>query len=294
MAKSSCPCNKRISSNNASNCSNCCFDICTNPQCGDPHFLSLLAPVVYDEIGINLCQTVPVANLLTNYPTAEYASAEAISLNFTSQTTASSIVQIPSRPNCYEINLTNLSFTIKLNLFDCCKRLLGSIPLSNVIYLPSDTTSAGYDEETNPSNVTLDLFAPYGVSYTGGVLTTPYINFIGFSSESNSPAQGLNAQAIFKVLDFNLANEAITLGLTLTINSMYYNEYQIPHNGKTIISKGKIISSEDSVCMDFVTGSLLDRDIKPLELFNVKDSKEDCSKPDITPCMCDLDVTTTV
>ena len=33
-----------------------CIDVCTNPICGTSDKLTLLAPVVYDEIGINLCR----------------------------------------------------------------------------------------------------------------------------------------------------------------------------------------------------------------------------------------------
>ena len=37
-----------------------CIDVCTKPICGTSDNLTLLAPVVYDEIGINLCREVPL------------------------------------------------------------------------------------------------------------------------------------------------------------------------------------------------------------------------------------------
>ena len=37
-----------------------CIDVCTAPICGTADNLTLLAPVVYDEIGINLCREVPL------------------------------------------------------------------------------------------------------------------------------------------------------------------------------------------------------------------------------------------
>ena len=62
MAK--CKCSKcgstRIVSNIVQNMPNGCFDVCTNPICGSPDELSILAPLIYDEIGINLCTTFAV------------------------------------------------------------------------------------------------------------------------------------------------------------------------------------------------------------------------------------------
>ncbi len=37
-----------------------CQDVCVHPICGDPDVLTLLAPVVYDELGINLCRTIDI------------------------------------------------------------------------------------------------------------------------------------------------------------------------------------------------------------------------------------------
>lgn len=286
MAKS-CKCCKRIRSNAVANCQDdYCFDICSNPSCGDPKFLSALTPVIYDEIGINLCRSVAITDVLTNYPTAEYATAEVVSIDFATAP-ATSIVPIPSRPNCYEITLSNLSLTLRINIYDCCKRLLGTIPVTGVTLLPPATTDPSYDEDTNPTEVTLELFAPYGISYTDATLTAPSINFVGFLATNNQFSQGLNTLAIAKVLDFDLANQSATIGFTLIFASIYYNPYMLIHNGKATASKGTIGSSEETLCMEFVSGSLLDRNIKPLEIYNPFDKKEDCDKDDVTPCQTD-------
>ena len=54
MAK--CKCSKcgstRIVSNIVQNMPNGCFDVCTTPICGSPDELSILAPLIYDEIGV--------------------------------------------------------------------------------------------------------------------------------------------------------------------------------------------------------------------------------------------------
>ncbi|MBQ8413398.1 MAG: hypothetical protein IJX12_07335 [Lachnospiraceae bacterium] len=287
---SNCCCNKRILSAAISNglTQSDCIDICANPQCGDPEYLTLLAPVVYDELGINICRSIPLPETVaTDFPTAVYASAEVIDIAFTVNPetgTGITIAPISGRANCYEIELSTLSVTFALKLYDCCNRLLTTLTLDEVIYLPPDATTEGYNEDTNPSSVVMELFAPYGVVYTDGDVTTPSINFIGFSTTNSSVEQGLNMLSIPKVLDFDLTGGSITIGLTIIVKSIYFTQYQIPHNGKAIVTKGSLTSEEESVCMDFVNGSLLDRNIKPLESCNPFDKKENCNSPDPTPC----------
>ena len=93
--------------------------------------------------------------------------------------------------------------------------------------------------------------------------------------------------SIPKVLDFDSTDNTMTVGLTLIVKSIYFAQYMLPHNGKAIVSKGQLLTSEESACMDFVSGSLLDRNIKPLEFCNPLDNKEDCSSFDDTnDCGC--------
>ncbi len=287
MSKS-CGCNKRVISNTIRNSNGCdsCHDVCVEPQCGTPEYLTVLAPVVYDEIGINVCRSITLpAALLTDFPTAAYASAEVIDITIPDDPVA--IRPINSRPNCYEVTLTNLTVTFAVRLYDCCKRLLTTATVGGVIYLPSSTEDEGYNSDTNPSSVTLELFAPYGVSYTDGAIGSPELNYIGFSSTNNTINQGLNLMSIPKVLDFDIADGTITVGLTLIVKTIYFTQYQLPHNGRPIISKGTLAPEDESLCMTFVCGSLLDRNIKPLEPCNPFDNKESCdSCTDPTDCAC--------
>ena len=296
-----CGCNKKVLSNAvANNTDSCaysltdtCTDVCVTPQCGDPKLLTVLVPVIYDEIGINVCRTIPLATLLSDYPTTAYIRAEVTNIPFATGATPSvTIMPIAGRPNCYELTLTNLTVDFVIYVYDCCKRLLATLPVTGVVYLPSATTDPEYDEDTNPTSVTMQLFAPYGVTYTDTTVATPNLNFIGFLSTNGTVAQGLNLMAMSKVLNFDIANAEMTVGLTLIVKSIYYNQYRIPHNGKAIVSKGTLASPEDSVCMNFVSGSLLDRNIKPLELCNPLDQKqkcESCTNPDDCPCLTPTD-----
>ncbi|MBB5263155.1 hypothetical protein HNP82_000249 [Catenibacillus scindens] len=270
-----------MAKNNTSGCKSCpkryvstgaqngheCHDICTDPICGEPDVLTLLAPVVYDELGINLCRTIDITP-----PQATGISsvcAQIINISFNSSENASTTVaQINGRPNCYLVTLTNLSVTFQITFYDCAGRSLDTQTLT-ATYLPSDSSVDGYDaldDDTNPSSVELEIFAPYGVSVNTQSNNTPVIQYVGFSSENNTMHQGLNMIAIPKILNMDLSSDTITIGLTVYVKSIYYSQYLIPHNGRAIVPKASIQPNDDTICMDFVCGDLLDLSIKPLEL----------------------------
>ncbi|MBO6114395.1 MAG: hypothetical protein J6P57_04990 [Lachnospiraceae bacterium] len=289
MAKN-CNSNQRIMNNDfVNNQGSCCgaTDVCLNPQCGDPRLLNLLAPVIYDEVGINVCQTIELPEgFLADYPTAYYATAEVIdiSLEEAAGEDTTTVTPIATRPNCYNVTLTNLTVDFAIKLYDYSKRLLATLSLPDIVYLPSDVTAPGYDSETNPESTSFDVFAPYGISYTGGEITEPLLNVIGFSDTNNTVAQGLNLMALPKVLDFEATSPDITIGLTLICNSVYFNAYRIPHDGKAVATKGSLVTDDDSIRMEFVEGSLLDRNIKPLELCNPGDAKNPNANDNINNC----------
>lgn len=285
-----CGCNKRVISNLIANaqgddCNGICTDVCTTPQCGDPKYLTVLAPVIYDEIGINVCRSISIAETLAENPSAVYATAEVLSIEL--PTTGETVIsQIPGRQNCYSITLSGLTVTFFVSLYDCCRRLLTNITVPTT-YLPAATDPAS-DPETNPTAVTLEIFAPYGIVYADETATEPVLNVVAFRSTNSSLGQGLNLTALPKVLSLDTTAGTVTIGLTLIVNSIYFSQYQLPHMGKAAVSKGQLSTYGDSVCMDFVCGNLLDRNIKPLELCNTLDKKENCNmlSPD---CDCPID-----
>ena len=128
-----CGCNKKVLSNAvANNTDSCtcsltdnCTDVCVTPQCGDPKLLTVLVPVIYDEIGINVCRTIPLATLLADYPTAAYIRAEVTNITFATGAAPSvTIKPIAGRPNCYELTLTNLTVDFVIYVYDCCNGCL--------------------------------------------------------------------------------------------------------------------------------------------------------------------------
>lgn len=107
-----------------------CTDLCSSPLCGDPNLLAVYAPVVYDEIGINICQTLTVDG--TTFPTlttAEKAFVQVLNIDFTN----SEITPISGRPNCTEITLQNIAVTLLIRstaaLASCSAPLSNHLPI---------------------------------------------------------------------------------------------------------------------------------------------------------------------
>jgi hypothetical protein len=241
--------------------------VCVNPICGCPSTLGIYAPVIYDELGVNLCTTFDLGvDISTLYPTADSISVQIIDISYDYGEGGVVITQLPGRRNCYSITLTNLLVEVVIGIYDINCRLLDTIQTS-VEYLPSDTTSPNYDEDTNPSSVTLEIFAPYGVSYNA--TTTPAtvaLNYIGFTSENNYTRQGLNLYGIAKVLDFDATDSTATVGISLVVQSLYFAGYKVPTEGKVDTPKGSTIPADQTECICFVEGDVLNLAIKPLEI----------------------------
>lgn len=298
MAKCrSCKCGNRIISNACKKVKDGCFDVCTTPICEDPSVLSIYAPLVYDEIGINLCTTFDLeTDLSTRCQTVASACAQILDISYDYGENNVEIEPITGRPNCYLVTLSNLLVNFAVSFYDDSCRLVDTEYVS-AVYLPPETDADTYDEDTNPSSVTLEIFAPYGVSYdpaVGGNNPTMALNFIGFMTTDNFVRQGLNLYAIPKVLNLDVDEDTITVGLTLVLQSLYFAGYKVNSEGKINIPKGSLIPEEESDCRRFVAGELLNLTIKPLDLGspgNEEDLKEDCEE-DKGCCGCAEDNTT--
>ncbi|MDO4261728.1 MAG: hypothetical protein Q4C82_06590 [Eubacteriales bacterium] len=253
-----------------------CADVCTSPLCGDPSLLPMYAPLIYDEMGVNVCQTLTVTDpgfaALSN---AEKAFVQVLDVSFAD----SEAVSIPGRPNCTEITLQNLTVSLLIRLYSASGQLLGGFTQS-FTYLPP-VTDPSYDEDTNPSSVTFELFTPYGISYDAADASAPRISYMGFLAANQNLTQGLNAIAYPKVLDLNVPAGQITVGLTVIVSCVYFSQYLVPHQGKVRVPKGSLLPEDDSLCLNFVNGDLLEMTIKPLELGpprNEEFLKNDCSQ----------------
>ena len=294
MAKCKCSKKARISSRTVQEMATSnerCVDVCTDPVYADPKVLSVMAPLIYDEIGINLCTTFDLGvDIAAAYPTVTCATAKVINAEYTYGDGNVMLESLSGRPNCYGVTLSNITVEFAVNLYDASCRLVDTI-YPTAVYLPSDTTAPTYDAETNPSSVELEIFAPYGYSYTGdGEGTSPAINFIGYLDTNNVLRQGINLYGIAKILDFDIDDSTVTVGLTLVLQSMYYAGYKVASAGRIDTPKGSIISPDNTECMMFVAGDLLDLAIKPLDLGapNFEERyKNDCTDAECGNAACD-------
>ena len=242
-------------------------DVCVNPRIGTPDTLGLFAPVIYDEVGINLCTTFDLGvDLTTEYPTVTWASVRIVDIAFTYGDENVTVAPITGRPNCYLVSLSNLTVTFAVDLFDAaCRLVTTSYPTA--LYLPSDPTASTFDADTNPSIVELELFAPYGtVMAVDGTTTTSAINVIGFATTNNFTTQGINMYAIPKLINLDTDDSMVTVGITLILQSLYFSGYCVSTCGRVDIPKGNLSTSEGNDCLEFVEGCLLDLAIQPLNL----------------------------
>ena len=121
----------------------CSCGICNSSVNGRPKYLSVYAPVVYDEIGVNICRpvTIPEAVMTAN-PTVSQVQIDVVDIAFTvaSEGIPATTVTNTVRANCTTVVLTNVSVTFRVKLFgDCNNFLTSTIIAAN--YLPGSSTS---------------------------------------------------------------------------------------------------------------------------------------------------------
>jgi len=180
------------------------------------------------------------------------------------------------------VTLAGITVQFAVELYDAAGRLVATI-FPTAVYLPASTAAPTYDEDTNPVSVELEIFAPYGFSYdTTADTPTPVINFIGFSQDSNFIRQGLNLYGLAKLLDFDIEDSTATVGLTLVLQSLYFAGYRVKSAGKIDVPKGSILAADNTDCMRFVAGDLLNLAIKPLDLGELQGTDCGCGT-----CECD-------
>lgn len=250
---------------------------------GEPKFLPIIAPVVYDECGINLCREVRIPeDIMGDFPTATAIELKVIDIDFNLDKEEGSRVETLSRrPNCVRVRLARLCVKFVAKFLDPNCRVLGE-RCFEAEYLP-DSDAPSFDEDTNPSSVTVELYAPYGVSYADiHGLCIPTINFLGFvecPDRNNDLRQGITAQALAKVVDIDFVSGCVAIGLTIYLKAVYFVQYKIKHAGLCVPPKCIPIEEAADACREFVEGDLLEQSIQPLEV---------CARPkSFGPCDSD-------
>lgn len=295
-----------------SKCCKCCrkVDVCNKEICGRPEFLSIYAPVIYDEIGVNVCRTVRIPDwFLDENPGAETIRADVIDVslyhrykeegakeeeekgNHKSETT----VFTTSKPNCCKVTLRNIKVSFDVKLYDGCGNFLDSTIIT-ADYLSDDKHDRECkckESKTNPSHITLEMYVPYGVG-TKGEHHKKFINVVGMSEHNNQVVNGLNIAGVGKAMNFDRDEGTFMAGVSFILRTVYFEAYKINYEGKTIPPKADSEEDDERICERFVESGLLSREIKPLELEppkcerklkeETKCERDDCTIPIANLC----------
>lgn len=177
------------------------------PPIGEPKCLTMVAPVVFDECGINLCRVFAINDLVdacegpTNrttdivfdgLTTIDLQNASNIQIkvvdidfNFVCPETCrySEIKPSKNTPNLSRVVLRDINVTFVVSIIDSTCKVCKE-GMMTLRYLPGENCP-GYTEDTNPSNIAFDLYTPYGISYApenpaGCNKLIPTINYLGF------------------------------------------------------------------------------------------------------------------
>ena len=253
----------------------CCNDeqdICVKAPVGEPRCLTLLAPVVFDECGINLCKVFQ-RNIFAN-PAIHSIEIKVLNVdwNLNSCDGGSRVERMRSRPNCSRVTLSNIRVKMAVTLLDCCSNILDTFIMAED-FLPPCPEDPCYDEDTNPCSICLELYTPYGLGYQAQDPPKPALNFIGLEEAgpcgpgNNSLRQGLSAQALAKAVRFDPEDGLIALGLTLYLKVIYFVQYHMAHEGLATPPKcSPVLADKSDACRDCVEGDLLRLNLQPLEL----------------------------
>ena len=177
------------------------------PPIGEPRLLTMMAPVVFDECGINLCRSIDLDELLDVCDEGAGRKSDIlfdglsvcdlecackiqlqvvdIDFNFVDPCGCrySEIEPAKCNPNLSRITLKDIDVTFAVTIIDdCCK--VQKQGMMTVRYL-GDECDCGFDSITNPSSISFDLYTPYGVAYApenpfGCNKLVPTINFMGY------------------------------------------------------------------------------------------------------------------
>ena len=244
-------------------------DACICPPLGEPNNLTIVAPVVFDECGINLCQVIELPESILAQENVDTIELKVIDIDFNICDGSSSVQTLTRRPNCVRVFLTDITISLVARLLDINCRVLDEVCFE-VDFLPSDDQDPGFDPQTNPTSISVDLYTPYGVSYCSlencGEATINFLGFIEEDGRNNDLRQGIGAQALAKIVNLDLESGLAAVGLTIYFKVIYFVQYKIPHKGLCVPPKCLPAEEAASACIEFVEGDLLEQSIQPLEL----------------------------
>ena len=261
----------------ACNVYTCKYTHCHIMHIGEPRLLTMMAPAVFDEIGLNLCRTVCLNELedvcrcnsrdytdilfdglsKDDLAEADKIQLQVVDVNFNFDNNKcdrySEIKPAKGNPNLSRITLKDVDVTLAVQcISECCK--VTKSGMMTIRYLGSED-NCGYDSCTNPSSVTFDLYTPYGVGYEkddpeGCYKLTPTINYMGYVT-STDDVERCRENGSFNVnntIQQGISAQALAkviaqnddcfaIGLTLYVKAIYFVQYKFKHEGLTVPPK---------------------------------------------------------
>lgn len=201
------------------------------PPIGEPKLLTMMAPAVFDESGINLCRVVcldeleDVCKCETNRCTdilfdglskkdldeADKIQLQVVDIDFNfvdpKDCRFSEIRPAKGNPNLSRITLKDINVTLAVTIINCACKVTKQ-GMMTIRYLGNEN-ECGFDACTNPSAITFDLYTPYGVAYAkenplGCNRLVPTINFMGFISSDQGDC--VKEEGIKALVKYNVNN----------------------------------------------------------------------------------------
>ena len=200
------------------------------PPIGEPKCLTLMAPVVFDENGINLCRVFSTEQLVdlcenstsrttdvlfdgltaTDLQNADHLQLQVVDVDFNfvcpKSCRYSEMRPAKNTPNLTRVILRDIDVTLAVKVInDNCK--VCKEGMMTLRYLPSENCP-GYDEDTNPSNIAFDLYTPYGLSFApenpaGCNKLVPTINYVGFVGNQSNECCDYDGRPVYKHFEAN-------------------------------------------------------------------------------------------
>lgn len=176
-------------------------------------------PIVFDECEIDLCRSIE--NFSSLFPHIDFSKEkvgdiqlEVVDIDFNIYEINGSKIEISYQdPNYVIITLSNIYVKILAKIVDVTSKIITQRYFV-LKYLPNGKDESGFNEETNPKNITVELYKPYQ-------------EFIEEDSmEKKILKQAINVKALAKVVKLNLKEDTADVKLTIYLGSVCFKKYK--------------------------------------------------------------------
>lgn len=179
-------------------------------------------PIVFDECEIDLCRNIE--NFSSLFPYIDFSKEkigdiqlEVVDIDFNIYEINGSKIEISYQdPNYVIITLSNIYVKILAKIVDITSKIITQRYFV-LKYLPNCKDESGFDEETNPKDITVELYKP----------CQEFKEFIEEDTmEKKILKQAINVKALAKVVKLNLKEDTADVKLTIYLGSVCFKKYK--------------------------------------------------------------------